>query len=267
MTEKPIIAPPADRSAWLEARPACLEPPGATPRHPFRLVLLGPPGVGKGTQAARISAWLGACPLSTGDVFRHAKATETTCCSPAMTKALEKMSRGELVDDAIVLDLIRERTTCLRCGFGFCLDGFPRTVEQARRLDVLLAELNRPLHAAVDFTLPREKLLRRLSGRRTCPKCRRGYHLETSPPRREDHCDDCGEVLQIREDDRPEAVAVRLEAYAATADPLLAYYEASGRLIRIEAEKSPEAVFRRTVRTLRARFKEAPPEPWKQSET
>jgi adenylate kinase len=156
-----------DRAAWLKGPGAhCLVPP-RTQAHPRRFVLLGAPGVGKGTQAELLSERLGACQLSTGDVFRAAKSTAECERSPALNLALEAMSKGELVGDETVLAMIKERTACLLCGGGFLLDGFPRTVAQAEALTELLASENVQLDAVLSYELPLETIVARLSGRRT----------------------------------------------------------------------------------------------------
>ena len=147
-------------------------------------MLLGPPGVGKGTQAEKIIAEFGACHLSTGDVFRHAaRDTSGHAPSPAMATALAAMKRGELVSDATVVELVRERAGCLACQYGFLLDGFPRTIEQAHALDGILAAVDRKLDAAINYFAPEALIIERLSGRRVCKQCRAGYHVANKPPR------------------------------------------------------------------------------------
>src|ERR1019366_3871821 len=139
---------------------------------------LGPPGVGKGTQAEKIVAEFGACHLSTGDVFRHAaRNSGGTAPSPAMATALAAMKRGELVSDATVVELVRERAECLSCQYGFLLDGFPRTIDQARALDGILGNVKRKLDAAVNYFAPETLIIERLSRRRVCKQCRAGYHV------------------------------------------------------------------------------------------
>src|SRR5579872_5822036 len=201
-----------DRKAWLQGAARCSSPPRSVNR-PRRLVLLGAPGVGKGTQAEMLAAKLGACHLSTGDIFRAAKALEACQRTPALTAALQYMRRGELVPDETVLDLISERVNCLKCEGGFLLDGFPRTVAQAEALEKLLRKHRIPLEAVISYDLPIEKIVARLSGRRTCAKCKAVFHVEALPPRIPDICDHCGGQLYQREDDRPESVRVRMEAY------------------------------------------------------
>jgi adenylate kinase len=239
-----------DRTAWLKGGAAACKdlPPAVT--HPRRLVLLGAPGVGKGTQAELLSATFGACQLSTGDVFRAAKSFNPCDQSPAMSVALEYMRKGELVPDETVLNLIRERSRCLRCGGGFLLDGFPRTVAQAEALDSILTEQKVRLDAALSYDLPLEQIVARISGRRTCANCKAVFHTVRRPPKVEGVCDHCGGPLTQRDDDRPEAVRVRLEAYQRSTAPLADFYRKKNLLRSISAEGSPEEVFQRTLAVL-----------------
>ena len=239
-----------DRTAWLKGGDAfCKDQPSAV-ANPRRLVLLGAPGVGKGTQAELLSANLGACQLSTGDVFRAAKTLNPCELSPSMTEALTYMNKGELVPDATVLNLIRERSRCLRCGGGFLLDGFPRTVAQAEALDKVFKDEKIQLDAVVSYDLPIEKIVSRISGRRTCAKCKAVYHTEARPPKKAGVCDRCGGELLQREDDRPEAVRVRMEAYERSTAPLASFYRQQGLLVSISAEGTPEEIFQRTLQAL-----------------
>jgi adenylate kinase len=210
--------------------------------------LLGPPGVGKGTQAELISKALGACHLSTGDIFRAAQCHAE--CSPAMRSALQAMRRGELVPDATVIELVRERVMCLHCPGGFLLDGFPRTVVQAEALDALLAGQDLTLDAVVSYELPREDIVARLSGRRTCPRCKAVYHVQARPPRATGICDLCGETLVQRDDDRPDAVRVRLSTYETSTRPLTVYYQQAGILVSVSAAGTAEQVLERTLAAL-----------------
>jgi adenylate kinase len=242
---------PNDRAAWLKGGQAhCNHPPTAVP-HPHRLVLLGPPGVGKGTQAELLGARLGTCQLSTGDVFRTAKTLCECDRTPALTTALEFMRRGELVPDTTVLAIVRERACCLECGGGFLLDGFPRTVAQAEALAQLFAEHQVAPKAVIHYELPLEQIVARLSGRRTCPACKAVFHVTTRPPQTADVCDHCGGRLVQREDDQPEAVRVRMAAYERSTAPLMDYYRRRGLLLTIDAEGTPEEIFQRTLTALR----------------
>jgi len=239
-----------DRATWLKGPSVrCSVPPEARSqaRH---LVLLGAPGVGKGTQAELLSERLGGCQLSTGDVFRAAKSADACERSPALEQALEAMRRGELVTDETVLAMIRERGACLHCGGGFLLDGFPRTVAQAEALSQLLEEEDIRLDAVLSYELPLETIVARLSGRRTCGKCKAVYHVDTRPARVEGVCDHCGGSLIQREDDRPESVKVRMAAYESSTAPLVDYYRKLNLLMPISAEGSPEAIYQRTVQAL-----------------
>jgi len=236
-----------ERQAWLQGPDASCAKTGPVPPRPWHLVLLGPPGVGKGTQAENIIAEFGACHLSTGDVFRHAaRGGDAHPPSPAMGVALTAMRRGELVSDATVVELVRERAQCLTCQYGFLLDGFPRTREQALALDGMLAAAGRRLDAAINYFAAESVIIARLSGRRVCRQCRAGYHLENKPPRRAGRCDACGGELIQRDDDKPAAIRIRLQAYAATCDPVLEHYRRQGLLHEIDAAGDPAAVFART---------------------
>ncbi len=166
------------RIAWIQGGAAeCKVLPPLPPRV-FRLVLLGAPGVGKGTQAELLCERLGTCHLSTGDIFRAAKCLAAEERSPALESALGYMKRGDLVPDQTVLDLVRERTRCVRCHGGFLLDGFPRTVAQAEAFGKILQQEDIPLDAVLNYELPIEKVVARLSGRRTCPGCKAVFHVD-----------------------------------------------------------------------------------------
>lgn len=240
----------SDRTAWLKGGEAqCLVKPGTVTK-PRRLVLLGAPGVGKGTQAELLCERLGTCHLSTGDVFRAAKTTDACERSPALNAALESMQRGELVSDATVLAMVRERFGCLRCCGGFLLDGFPRTVAQAQALEDMLRAEQVELDAVLSYELPLDTIVARLSGRRTCGQCKAVFHVEARPPRAEGLCDHCGGKLIQREDDRPEAVRVRMDAYAKSTAPLADFYQRRDLLRPVSAAGTPEDIFKRTVAVL-----------------
>ncbi len=239
-----------DRTTWLRGGTARCRIPAKTQKRPRRLVLLGAPGVGKGTQAEMLCAKLGACHLSTGDVFRAAKGLKADKCTPALTAALQYMRRGELVPDETVLALVGERLKCLRCKGGFLLDGFPRTVPQAEALDRLLESQRVRLDAVLSYDLPLEQVVARLSGRRTCAKCKAVFHVTARPPKSEGICDHCGSELYQREDDRPESIRVRMAAYETSTAPLADFYRQRELLLPIQAEGSPEAIFERTLNSL-----------------
>jgi adenylate kinase len=242
-----------DRAAWLKGANACCSLPSATRTDSRRFVLLGAPGIGKGTQAKLLHEHFGSCHLSTGDIFRAAKNSCEGSRSPAMAAALDCMKRGELVSDETVLALVAERSRCLICGGGFLLDGFPRTVAQAKALEKLLAEQNVNLDAVVDYKLPLAKIIARLSGRRTCSNCKAVFHLETLPPKIEGVCDHCGGTLYQRDDDRPESIRVRLAAYAKNAEPLKRFYRRRKMLVSIAAAGNPEETLARTLEALETR--------------
>ncbi|MDP2242357.1 MAG: nucleoside monophosphate kinase [Burkholderiales bacterium] len=242
-----------DRAAWLKGPATCCSVLPQAQSRPRHFVLLGAPGVGKGTQAELLSSRLGACQLSTGDIFRAAKSIAATERSPALNLALDAMRKGELVTDETVLDMIRERTACLRCAGGFLLDGFPRTVAQAEALTQLLAREQVQLDAVLSYELPLETIVARLSGRRTCEKCKAVYHVLSHPAKVEGVCDHCGGNLVQREDDRPESVKVRMAAYESSTAPLTAYYRKRNLLVSVSAEGSPEAIYQRTMQTLDAK--------------
>jgi adenylate kinase len=238
-----------ERAAWFRAGDAPCDPLPHV--RPHRLVLLGPPGAGKGTQAELLSRALGNCHLSTGDLFRAAQCLPEP--SPALQNALAAMRRGELVPDDVVVALVRERARCLRCPGGFLLDGFPRTAAQAEALDALLAEQGLALDAVVSYELPLEEVVSRLSGRRTCPGCKAVYHVTARPPRTQDVCDQCGGRLAQRADDRPESVRVRLHAYEESTRPLADYYARAGKLVRVPATGTPEQILLRSLTALLGR--------------
>ena len=242
-----------DRAAWIKG-PAlsCNNLPTAS-AHPARLVLLGAPGVGKGTQAELLCAKLGTCHLSTGDVFRAAKTMPAGQRTPAMTAAVEYMLRGDLVPDTTVLAVVRERLACLSCGGGFLLDGFPRTVAQAEALDGMLAQEHVALDAVLDYELPLDEIVSRLSGRRTCGKCKAVFHVTGRPPKVEGICDNCGGPLMQREDDRPEAVRNRMEVYQKSTSPLIEFYAKRNLLVTIPAHGQPEEIFQRSLEALKKR--------------
>jgi len=252
-----------ERAGWLIGPAASCWPPQADSQkaspqagdlpHAYHLVLLGAPGVGKGTQAALLCQRLRACHLSTGDIFRAAKNIDPSRLSPGMAQALQAMRRGELVADATVLQIVKERTDCLRCRGGFVLDGFPRTLEQARALQEILVEQNVKLDATINYEMPLPQIIARLSGRRTCAACKAVFHVQNHPPKVPDICDRCGGALVQREDDKPEAVGVRMDAYQGSTAPLIEFYGKLGLLLRIDATGSPEEILRRTLKQLKNR--------------
>jgi adenylate kinase len=247
--------PQSDRSGWFQGGDAQC---GTTVPHrgrAYRLVLLGQPGVGKGTQAELLCETLGTCHLSTGDIFRAAQCEAEP--SPALRAALEAMKRGQLVPDSVVMSMVRERAGCLRCHGGYLLDGFPRTAAQAQALDALLSELGVALDVAISYELHVDEVVARLSGRRTCPGCQAVYHIASRPPGAPGICDQCHEGLVQREDDQPDSIRVRMRAYEESTRPLAEYYERAGKLLSIPASGSPEEIFGRTLKALDQRMAEA----------
>ena len=220
---------------------------------PYRLVLLGAPGVGKGTQADLLSKRLGACHLSTGDIFRAAGSCPECEQNPAIKEALAYMRRGELVADSIVWQMVRERIACLNCSRGFILDGFPRTLGQAQSLRRLLDEQGIWLSAVLNYDLPVSEIIVRLGGRRTCEKCKAVYHVTERPPQVAGHCDRCQGKLFQREDDRAESIQVRMEAYEQSTAPLIDFYRKAGLLVRVPATGTPEDIYKGTISELEAR--------------
>jgi adenylate kinase len=213
-----------------------------------RLVLVGPPGAGKGTQAEFIAAHLALPKISTGDIFRDNVARGT----PLGVNARRYMDSGQLVPDEITIDMVRDRLAEPDAADGFLLDGFPRTVPQAVALDKLVADLGAGLDVVLELVVDDDEVIRRLSGRRTCRGCGKIWHVEFDPPLREGACDRCGGELFQREDDRAETVAERLRVYARDTAPLVDYYGAQGKLVGIDAAGPVEDVTVRAIDALRS---------------
>ena len=245
--------PRNDRVAWLQGPSVRCEEVQQSPQSPWRLVLLGAPGVGKGTQADLLHQKLGACHLSTGDVFRAAGRRSESELSPAMKKAIGYMRSGALVPDSTVWEMVRERSECLRCGGGCILDGFPRTLGQAESLKQLMDSEGLTLTAVVSYELPASEIVARLGGRRTCEKCKAVYNVTERPPKNASRCDRCDGKLFQREDDRPEAIRVRLETYDQSTAPLLEFYGKLGVLISVAATGAPDEICERTLASLESR--------------
>ncbi len=206
----------------------------------MRLVLLGPPGVGKGTQAARLGAHFGVPHISTGEMFREALSRRT----PLGMAAKEYMDAGKLVPDDVTTGLVGERLAMPDCRAGFVLDGFPRNLAQAEALDRLLARLRAPLDAAVSIAARTDTVVARLSGRRQCRQCGAVYHLRFNPPPDPGTCPRCGGELYQRRDDQEETVRERLRVYAAETEPVLGFYRGRGALIEVDGEGSIDEVTR-----------------------
>lgn len=204
----------------------------------MNIVLMGLPGAGKGTQAARIVQELEIPHISTGDMFRLAVSEET----PLGLEAKKYMDQGQLVPDRVTVGIVRERLSKEDCFSGFLLDGFPRTVPQATALDELLQDMNRKLDFVIYIEVEQSELLRRLTGRRICRKCGASFHVVFAPPKKEGFCDHCGGELYQRDDDQNETVAKRLEVNLKSLQELIAFYEPTNRLHRINGQQPIEKV-------------------------
>ena len=213
------------------------------------IVLLGPPGVGKGTQAVRLVDELGAEHVSTGDLLRAARREGTELGKLAQGF----MDRGELVPDDLILDLVRDHLAGVGDDQDVLFDGFPRTTDQATGLDATLDSIGRSVDAVVLFEVPDDTLVKRLSGRRSCPDCGAVYNTFFSPPGTEGVCDRCGGTLVHRADDEPETVRRRLQVYLDQTAPLISFYdEHAAPLTRVQADRDVDAIyadFRAAVRT------------------
>ena len=198
----------------------------------MRIVLLGAPGAGKGTQAEKLSEKLKVPHISTGDIFRYNIKNNT----PLGKMAKEYMDKGALVPDEVTIGIVKERLAQEDCSNGFILDGFPRTIPQAESLDAVLSEMGAGLDYAVDIFVPDTEIIKRLSGRRVCPACSISYHIQYGPPKKDGICDGCGASLIQREDDRETTVLNRLETYHMQTEPLIGYYKGKGRLLVVEGQ-------------------------------
>ncbi len=205
----------------------------------MRLVLLGAPGAGKGTQAKLIEKQWGVRQLSTGDILRSAVEKETELGQTAR----RYMDTGRLLPDEVMLDLIREVLGSLEYGGGFILDGFPRTITQAEGLDRLLGEMGLALDEVLSIEVPDEAIVNRLGKRRTCEDCGELFNLDTRPPKQPGVCDRCGGRLSRREDDGPETVGRRLEVYHRETEPLKAYYAERGLLRAVNGDRDVERIY------------------------
>lgn len=205
----------------------------------MKIVMLGAPGAGKGTQAKRIAAKFSIPHISTGDIFRANIKNNT----PLGAKAKSYMDKGELVPDELVIELIMDRFAQDDCVNGYVLDGFPRTIPQAEELDKALKSVNDNLDYAIDVEVPDDNIINRMSGRRACVNCGATYHIVHNPPKVENECDTCNGELILRDDDKPETVKNRLDVYHIQTEPLLKYYTEKGILYTVDGTQDMDTVF------------------------
>ncbi|OGP61688.1 MAG: adenylate kinase [Deltaproteobacteria bacterium RBG_13_61_14] len=212
----------------------------------MRLIFLGPPGCGKGTQAQRIISDYRIPQISTGDLLRQAVRDKT-----ALGKEAKKfMDRGELVPDEVVVGMVKERLLANDCKGGFLLDGFPRTVAQAEALDRTLQKMKLKLNAVVSIEVPDPEVVKRLAGRRTCPKCQAMYHVIFNPAQNQNVCDKCGSELYQRDDDQEDTIQARLEVYHRQTAPLIEYYQKQGLVKPVTGMGSIDEIYGRIRQAL-----------------
>jgi adenylate kinase len=211
-----------------------------------RIVLVGPPGAGKGTQAHFIASHLAIPRISTGDIFRYNVANTTELGA----KAKEYMDRGDLFPDEVTVAMVRDRLAESDAKAGFLLDGFPRNVPQAETLKKMLSELDQKLTVVLELVVDENEVVRRLSGRRTCRRCQRVWHILYEPPTAQGVCDDCSGELFQRDDDKEEVIRHRLEVYNSQTSPLIAFYADEGVLVGIDATGPVEEVTQRALSAL-----------------
>lgn len=212
----------------------------------MRIVMLGAPGAGKGTQAKKLIDKYGVPQVSTGDLLRAA----VTAGTGLGREAKSYMDKGELVPDSVVLGMVEERLRQDDCKDGYILDGFPRNTAQAQALDGILAELDMQLDAALSVDVPFDELMKRLTGRRTCSGCGQMYNIYFNPPREENVCDKCGADLYQRDDDREETINKRLEVYNEQTAPLIDYYREKGIVKSVSGAGSIDDIFENVCETL-----------------
>lgn len=214
----------------------------------MRLVFLGAPGAGKGTQADKAAVQYHIRKISTGDLLREAVRNNT----PLGLEAKAHMDQGRLVPDSVVIGLVREKLADPSHANGFILDGFPRTVPQAEALAKVLAERGVQLDRVINFRVSREEIVKRLSGRRNCPKCQATYHAEFTPSKSGSRCERCGEALVQRSDDQREAIEMRLRVYEEQTAPLINFYEKQRVLSHLNGAEAVETVYHNLVKALSA---------------
>ncbi len=212
----------------------------------MHIVLVGPPGAGKGTQAQFIASHLSIPKISTGEIFR----TNVSQGTELGTEAKAYMDRGDLVPDSVTIAMVRDRLAEGDTRDGFLLDGFPRTLTQGKALDEMLDDMGTKLDVVLELVVDDDEVVRRLSGRRTCRVCGRVWHLDFDPPSREGICDQCGGELFQRDDDREETVRHRLEVYAEQTAPLIDFYADKGSLVGVDATGPVEDVTERAINAL-----------------
>lgn len=212
----------------------------------FRIILLGAPGAGKGTQSRRLSRAFAVPQIATGDMFRTAAAKGT----PMGLAAKKYMDQGELVPDDVTIGVVEERLRQPDAEHGFIMDGFPRTPQQATALDALLRKMEQRLQAVVEIDVPRAELIRRLTSRYWCSMCQATYNLTLAPPATRGRCDRCGGEMIQRDDDREETVVHRLDVYDRQTTPLVSYYEGAGLLKRVVGTQSIDDVYEAIVRAV-----------------
>lgn len=214
----------------------------------MKIIMLGAPGAGKGTQAKQIADKYSIPHISTGDIFRANIKNGTELGK----KAKHYMDQGALVPDELTCDLVMDRIQQDDCKNGFVLDGFPRTIPQAEALDAALGKINEKMDYAIDVDVPDENIVNRMSGRRACLNCGATYHLISIPPKVEGICDRCGSEIVLREDDKPETVQKRLKVYHEQTQPLIDYYKNQGILKSVDGTQPMDEVFKAIVTILGA---------------
>lgn len=214
----------------------------------MKIIMLGAPGAGKGTQAKQIADKYSIPHISTGDIFRANIKNGTELGK----KAKQYMDQGALVPDELTCDLVMDRIQQDDCKNGFVLDGFPRTIPQAEALDAALEKINEKMDYAIDVDVPDENIVNRMSGRRACLNCGATYHLISIPPKIEGICDRCGSEIVLREDDKPETVQKRLKVYHEQTQPLIDYYKNQGILKSVDGTQPMDEVFKAIVTILGA---------------
>ena len=214
----------------------------------MRLILVGPPGAGKGTQAVNLAAHFSIPHISTGDIFRSNLKEGT----PLGLEAKSYMDRGELVPDEVTNKMVKDRLGKDDVRSGFLLDGFPRNVFQAEVLRAILSEKQSPLEAALELSVDNGEIIKRLAGRRTCKECQRAFHVDYEPSKVEGRCDGCGGTLYQRDDDREEVIARRLEVYNEQTAPIIDFYRREGLLVTIPAMGPVDEITQRAINALNA---------------